>query len=76
MVTLMLHVLGSLPTIPDDLFVSNKRGYITFAQTNEPNSRSTQLFINVGNNKNLGIRCDLFRLEKLLMNLAKVVECL
>jgi peptidyl-prolyl cis-trans isomerase A (cyclophilin A) len=41
-------------TISDDpVRESNKRGYITFAQTNAPNSRSTQLFINYGNNKNL-----------------------
>jgi peptidyl-prolyl cis-trans isomerase A (cyclophilin A) len=37
--------------IKDDPVVqSNKRGYITFAQTSAPNSRSTQLFINFGNN--------------------------
>jgi len=41
-------------TISDDkVRESNKRGFITFAQTNAPNSRSTQLFINYGNNKNL-----------------------
>ena len=41
-------------TIADDpVRESNKRGYITFAQTSAPNSRSTQLFINYGNNKNL-----------------------
>ena len=41
-------------TISDDpVRESNKRGYITFAQTSAPNSRSTQLFINYGNNKNL-----------------------
>ena len=40
-------------TISDDpVRESNKRGYITFAQTSAPNSRSTQLFINYGNNKN------------------------
>jgi peptidyl-prolyl cis-trans isomerase A (cyclophilin A) len=41
-------------TIQDDpVRESNRRGYITFAKTNSPNSRSTQLFINYGNNKNL-----------------------
>ena len=32
---------------------SNTRGAITFAQTPRPNSRSTQLFINFGNNSRL-----------------------
>jgi len=40
--------------IKDDPVVqSNKRGYITFAQTSLPNSRSTQVFINYGNNSSL-----------------------
>jgi peptidyl-prolyl cis-trans isomerase A (cyclophilin A) len=40
--------------IPDDPVVqSNKAGFVTFAQTNMPNSRSTQVFINYGNNVNL-----------------------
>lgn len=33
--------------------VSNEPGYLTFAKTGRPNSRSTQFFINIGNNKNL-----------------------
>lgn len=38
-------------TIPDDpVKQSNQRGYVTFAQTAAPNSRSTQLFINYGDN--------------------------
>jgi peptidyl-prolyl cis-trans isomerase A (cyclophilin A) len=38
-------------TIPDDpVKQGNKRGYITFAKTGMPNSRSTQLFINFGDN--------------------------
>jgi peptidyl-prolyl cis-trans isomerase A (cyclophilin A) len=32
---------------------SNKRGYVTFAQTNLPNTRSTQVFINYGDNARL-----------------------
>ena len=41
-------------TIPDDSVVrSNTRGYITFAQTSAPNSRTTQLFVNLGNNARL-----------------------
>lgn len=38
-------------TIPDDpLKVSNKAGTVVFAATGEPNSRSTQVFINLGDN--------------------------
>lgn len=38
-------------TIKDDPVVaSNQRGMITYAKTGAPNSRSTQLFINFGNN--------------------------
>jgi cyclophilin family peptidyl-prolyl cis-trans isomerase len=41
-------------TIPDDpVRTSNSRGTITFAATSEPNSRSTQLFINSANNARL-----------------------
>jgi peptidyl-prolyl cis-trans isomerase A (cyclophilin A) len=32
---------------------SNKRGYVTFAKTGAPNSRSTQVFINYGDNSRL-----------------------
>jgi peptidyl-prolyl cis-trans isomerase A (cyclophilin A) len=40
--------------IPDDpVGASNVRGTITFAATSEPNSRSTQLFINYGDNARL-----------------------
>ena len=36
---------------PDDpVKESNKRGYVTFAKTGAPNSRSTQIFINFGDN--------------------------
>jgi len=34
----------------DPVKTSNVRGAVTFAQTSAPNSRSTQLFINFGNN--------------------------
>src|SRR5262249_22785147 len=41
-------------TIQDDKGKeSNKRGYVTFAKSGLPNSRSTQLFINFGDNSNL-----------------------
>jgi peptidyl-prolyl cis-trans isomerase A (cyclophilin A) len=41
-------------TIPDDpVKSSNVRGAITFAKTGAPNSRTTQLFINFADNKNL-----------------------
>jgi len=37
--------------MPDDpVKQSNKRGYITYAKTSNPNSRSTQMFINFGDN--------------------------
>ena len=40
--------------IPDDpVRSSNARGSISFAATSEPNSRSNELFINVGNNARL-----------------------
>ncbi len=38
-------------TIKDDeVKQSNKRGYVTFAQTSMPNSRSTQIFVNYKDN--------------------------
>ena len=37
----------------DPVTQSNKRGMITFAKTGQPNSRSTQLFINFGDNARL-----------------------
>ncbi|HLY01287.1 MAG TPA: peptidylprolyl isomerase [Candidatus Cybelea sp.] len=41
-------------TIPDDPpKASNTRGAVTFAASSEPNSRSTHLFINLGNNARL-----------------------
>ena len=40
--------------IPDDpARQSNLRGYVAFAQTGRPNSRTTQVFINYGDNSNL-----------------------
>src|SRR5690606_29460403 len=40
--------------IPDDPVVeSNRRGYVTFAKMNVPNTRTTQLFINFRDNTQL-----------------------
>jgi peptidyl-prolyl cis-trans isomerase A (cyclophilin A) len=37
----------------DSVTQSNKRGFMTFAQRNTPNTRSTQVFINYSDNTNL-----------------------
>lgn len=37
----------------DPVKESNRRGYVTYAKTSAPNSRSTQLFINFRNNSSL-----------------------
>ena len=37
----------------DPVKQSNKRGYVTFAQTGQPNSRSTQVFVSYGDNARL-----------------------
>lgn len=43
-------------TIPDDpVKASNTRGTITFAASGQPNSRTTHLFINLGNNARLDL---------------------
>ncbi len=39
--------------LDDPVRESNTRGRITFAATNQPNSRTTQVFINLGENSNL-----------------------
>jgi len=41
------------PIQDDPVLVSNHRGTLTFAQTSAPNTRGTQLFINLGNNQRL-----------------------
>ena len=49
-----VHAPWSENTIQDDPVIkSNLRGYLTFAKTGRPNSRSTQLFINFGDNSRL-----------------------
>lgn len=46
--------IWSEANMPDDpVKESNKPGYITYAKTNAPNSRSTQLFINLTDNARL-----------------------
>jgi peptidyl-prolyl cis-trans isomerase A (cyclophilin A) len=42
-----------VPIQDDPVKASNVRGAVTFAQTSAPNSRSTQLFINFGDNSRL-----------------------
>jgi peptidyl-prolyl cis-trans isomerase A (cyclophilin A) len=37
----------------DSVMASNRRGFITYAKSSEPNSRSTQLFINLQDNARL-----------------------
>jgi len=37
----------------DPVTQSNKRGFVTFAQRNTPNTRSTQVFVNFGDNSRL-----------------------
>jgi peptidyl-prolyl cis-trans isomerase A (cyclophilin A) len=46
-------VLGNSDIKDDPVRGSNKVGYVTFAQTGQPNSRSTQVFINLGDNSSL-----------------------
>jgi len=41
------------PIQDDPVRESNRLGYVTFAKTNQPNSRTTQIFINFVNNANL-----------------------
>jgi peptidyl-prolyl cis-trans isomerase A (cyclophilin A) len=46
-----LNAIWSEQNIPDDPVVqSNKRGFVTFAKRADPNSRSTQVFINFKDN--------------------------
>ncbi len=51
-----VNAVWSDAKIPDDEQkegVSNREGYLTFARTGAPNSRSVQFFINMGNNSRL-----------------------
>lgn len=46
-------------TIPDDpVLRSNRRGYVSFARFNVADSRTTQIFINFGDNSNLDTKGD------------------
>lgn len=46
-------VWGNQNINDDPVKESNKRGYVTFAKTSMPNTRSTQIFINYGDNSRL-----------------------
>ena len=49
-----IQMIWSRANFKDDpVKQSNKRGYVTFAKTGAPNSRSTQVFINFADNGNL-----------------------
>jgi peptidyl-prolyl cis-trans isomerase A (cyclophilin A) len=41
------------PITDDPVVQSNARGYVTFAKSSAPNSRTTQLFVNLVDNYNL-----------------------
>lgn len=41
------------PIKDDPVVQSNLRGYVTYAKTQEPNTRTTQIFINLGDNQRL-----------------------
>jgi peptidyl-prolyl cis-trans isomerase A (cyclophilin A) len=43
----------SVPIPDDPVMASNTRGMVTFAMTGQPNSRTTQLFVNYRDNSNL-----------------------
>jgi peptidyl-prolyl cis-trans isomerase A (cyclophilin A) len=45
--------MSNAPIKDDPVRKSNTRGMVTFAQTSQPNSRDTQLFINFANNNGL-----------------------
>lgn len=45
--------LGQAEIKDDPVRQSNKPGFVTFAQTGQPNSRSTQVFVNLGDNSSL-----------------------
>jgi len=45
--------MSNAPIKDDPVLKSNTRGMVTFAQTSQPNSRDTQLFINFANNTGL-----------------------
>ena len=50
----LVNVGWQTSQIPDDTpMQSNIRGTVSFAMTSQPNSRTTQIFINFGNNSNL-----------------------
>jgi len=50
------------PTIPDELpnKHSNDRGWVAMAKTNEPNSATSQFYINLDNNSNLDSNYSVF----------------
>jgi len=52
----------TVPTIPDELpnKHSNDRGWVAMAKTNEPNSATSQFYINLENNSNLDSNYSVF----------------
>jgi peptidyl-prolyl cis-trans isomerase A (cyclophilin A) len=51
-----LNAAWDVPIQDDPVLVSNTRGTLCFAAENNPNTRTTQLFINLGNNQRLDAR--------------------
>jgi peptidyl-prolyl cis-trans isomerase A (cyclophilin A) len=51
-----LSAAWNVPIQDDPVTLSNSRGTLTFAATNDPNTRATQMFINLADNQGLDAR--------------------